>query len=73
MASTFERAAVVEKGLKKLDQMKEAFKKSGGTLVNSQRIIGYKVIHKVGLKTLIMIAFNPAPSSMGGTGAAHRM
>lgn len=56
-----------------LNNLKKAFKKAGGVLVNSERIIGYKVIHRVGLKTLIMITFNPAPSAYGGTGATHRI
>lgn len=60
------------KALQKFESAREAFLKTGGTAVNSNRILGYKVIQTLGTRSLIMIAFNPAISAMGGTGAKHR-
>lgn len=56
MVKHFKRAG---KALDKLEDMQEAYVKSGGHLVAGTKILGYKVLKTVGPKSLIMINFNP--------------
>lgn len=68
LRKAFARSAKV---LDKLEDMEEAYVKSGGHLVAGSEIIGYKVLKTVGHKSLIMINFNPAKWDQGGTAAKN--
>lgn len=68
LRKTFSRTA---KALDKLQDLEQAYVKSGGQLVAGSEIIGYKTLKVVGPRALIMINFNPAKWDMGGTAAKN--
>lgn len=52
--------------VKKVEKIREMFAKTGGVLCDSDVIIGYKVLERTALKSLVMVSFYP-----DATGAKH--